>query len=361
MITEPCSRIRWPRGVAMRVVRRRQRSVAPILLGLALLAAPAPAVAQDARGEAAKKEGKVVWYTSLALTSAEKVAKLFEAAYPGIKVEVQRTGSQRILQRVMQELQANIKNVDVIHTSDAGHYVFLKDKKLLMKYTPAGVDRFPPSFKDRDGYHYGLRATVNVIAYNTKAVSAAEAPRTWKDLLDPKWKGKLVTAHPGYSGVIATHVLALVHLHGWDYFKQLAQNRLMITQSEAYPPDVVASGERLIAVNSGDYYAYQLKKKGNPVEIVYPKEGVPLVVSPSAITVFAPHPSAARLFTDFTFTREIQQVMADSEGLYTGHPEVKYPGDKPKLSELKLLPVDSEELEKRNEEIKNRFIEFFGA
>src|SRR5713101_6132108 len=124
MITEPCSRIRWPRGVAMRVVRLRQRSVAPILLGLALLAAPAPAVAQDARVEAAKKEGKVVWYTSLALTSAEKVAN------PGIKVEVQRTGSQRILQRVMQELQANIKNVDVIHTSDAGHYVFLKDKKL---------------------------------------------------------------------------------------------------------------------------------------------------------------------------------------------------------------------------------------
>ena len=83
------------------------------------------------RLEAAKKEGKVVWYTSLALPSAEKVAKLFETAYPGIKVEVHRTGSQRILQRVMQELQANIKNVDVVHTSDAGHFVLLKDKKLL--------------------------------------------------------------------------------------------------------------------------------------------------------------------------------------------------------------------------------------
>ena len=166
------------------------------VLGL-LAAASGPAPAQDARLEAAKKEGKVVWYTSLALSSAEKVAKMFEAAYPGIKVEVHRTGSQRILQRVMQELQANIKNVDVIHTSDAGHYVLLKDKKLLMKYTPAGVDRFPTAFKDKDGYHYGLRATVNVIAYNTKSLSAAEAPQTWKDLLDPKWKGKLVTAHPG--------------------------------------------------------------------------------------------------------------------------------------------------------------------
>jgi len=189
------------------------------------------ASAQDARLEAARKEGKVVWYTSLALPSSEKVAKLFEAAYPGIKVEVHRTGSQRILQRVMQELQANIKNADVVHTSDAGHFVLLKEKKLLMKYTPVGVEKFPPGFKDRDGHYYGLRATVNVIAYNSKIIPAGEAPKTWKDLLDPKWKGKMVTAHPGYSGIIATHVLALVNLHGWDYFKQLAQNRLMLVQS----------------------------------------------------------------------------------------------------------------------------------
>jgi iron(III) transport system substrate-binding protein len=337
----------------------RLRLAASLATALVFCAASAPA--QDARLEAAKKEGKVVWYTSLALSSSEKVAKLFEAAYPGIKVEVHRTGSERILQRVMQELQANIKIADVVHTSDAGHYVLLKDKKLLMKYAPAGVDRFPAAFKDKDGYHYGLRATVNVIAYNSKIVPAADAPRTWKDLLDPKWKGKLVTAHPGYSGVIATHVLALVHLHGWDYFKQLAQNKPMLVQSAVDPSGVVASGERPIAVDGGDYTFYQVKKKGNPVEIVFPKEGVPLVVSPSAITSFAPHPNAARLFTDFIFSRDLQQVLADSEGLYTGHPDVKYPPDRPKLSELNLLRVDPEELEKRNEEIKTRFVEFFGA
>jgi len=336
------------------------RALVGLLVSIVMLGA-VPAFAQDARVEAAKKEGKVVWYTSLALPTAEKIGKLFEAAYPGIKVEVQRTGSQRILQRVMQETQANLKIVDVIHTSDAGHFVLLKEKKLLMKYSPAGIDVFPASFKDKDGYYFTLRATVNVIAYNTKLVPAAEAPKGWKDLLDPKWRGKMVTAHPGYSGVISTHVLALVQLYGWDYFKQLAQNRLMLVQSAVDPAGVVASGERQVAVDGGDYYYYQMKKKGNPVEVIYPKEGVPLVVSPSAIASFAPHPNAAKLFTDFTFTRELQQVMADSEGLYTGHPEVKYPADKPKLSDLKLLTVDPEELEKRNEEIKSRFVEFFGA
>jgi iron(III) transport system substrate-binding protein len=328
---------------------------------LAVLALAGAAHAQDPRLEAARKEGKVVWYTSLALPSAEKVAKLFEAAYPGVKVEVHRTGSERILSRVMQELQANIKNADVVHTSDAGHFVLLKGKNLLMKYTPAGVDGFPAGFKDSDGYYYGLRATVSVIAYNTKAVSAAEAPKGWKDLLDPKWKGKMVTAHPGYSGVIATHVLALVNQYGWDYFKQLAQNRLMLVQSAVDPSGVVASGERAVAVDGGEYTFYQTRKKGNPLEIVYPKEGVPLIVSPTAITSFAPHPNAAKLFTDFGFSREVQQVLADSEGLYTGHPEVKYPTDKPRLSDLKLLSVDPAELEKRNEEIKKRFVEFFGA
>ena len=339
---------------------KRLSALVGLLVSIGMLVA-VPASAEDARVEAAKKEGKVVWYTSLALPTAEKVGKLFEAAYPGIKVEVQRTGSQRILQRVMQEMQVNLKLVDVIHTSDAGHFVLLKEKKLLMKYSPAGIDAFPAGFKDKDGYYFTLRATVNVIAYNTKLVPAAEAPKGWKDLLDPKWRGKMVTAHPGYSGVISTHVLALVQLYGWDYFKQLAQNKLMLVQSAVDPAGVVASGERQVAVDGGDYYYYQMKKKGNPIEVVYPKEGVPLVSSPSAIASFAPHPNAAKLFTDFTFTRELQQVMADSEGLYTGHPEVKYPADKPKLSDLKLLTVDPEELEKRNEEIKSRFVEFFGA
>ncbi len=319
------------------------------------------AFAQDARLEAAKKEGKVVWYTSLAVPSTEKIAKLFEAAYPGIKVEAHRSGSQRVLQRLMQELQANIKNADVFHTSDAGHFVLAKEKGLLMKYTPAGVEQFPSGFKDKDGYYYGLRATLSVIAYNPKIVSAADAPKSWKDLVDPKWRGKLVTAHPGYSGIIATHVLALVNMNGWDYFKQLAQNRVMIVQSANDPAQTVASGERPVSVNGAEYFFYQTKKKGNPIEIVYPKEGVPLIVSPTAITSFAPHPNAAKLFTDFTFTQEIQQILAESEGLYTGHPEVKYPADKPKLSELKLLPADPEELEKRNEELKKRFVEFFGA
>ena len=186
-------------------------------------------------------------------------------------------------------------------------------------------------------------------------------PKTWKDLLDPKWKGKLVTAHPGYSGSVASYMLALVNLYGWDYFKQLAQNKPHLTQSVHDPAQVVGSGERIVGANGADYFLYLQRKKGNPIGISYPQDGAPLIVSPSAITSFSPRPSAARVFTDFIFTKAVQQFLADSEALYVPYPEVTYASDRPKLSELKILSVDPEELERRTEEIKKRFVEFFGA
>src|SRR3990170_6169196 len=114
------------------------------------------ALAQDAAlVQAARKEGKVVWYTSLALPSSTAIAHYFQNKYKGIEVEVHRSGSQRVLQRVMQEATAGIKNGDIIHTSDAGHFELLKDKGLLLKYMPAAVGAFPDGFKDKAGFYYG--------------------------------------------------------------------------------------------------------------------------------------------------------------------------------------------------------------
>jgi len=319
-------------------------------------------LAQDAALiQAAKKEGKVVWYTSLAIPSSTAIAHAFRTKYAGVDVEVHRTGSQRVLQRVMQEAGAGIKNADVIHTSDAGHFVLFKDKGMLMKYIPKGAEIFPAGFKDKDGFYFGMRATLSVIAYNPKSVAEKDAPKTWKDLLNPKWKGKMVSAHPGYSGIIMTHVLALVNLYGWEYFRELAKNGLHVVQSANDPAGVVASGERPVGANGAEYFYYKTQKQGNPIKIIYPNEGIPLVVSPVAIAKDAPHPNAAKLFSEYIFAKESQQLLADREGLYTGHPEVTYPADKPKLKDLKLLSVDADELEKKNAEIKKRFVEFFGA
>ena len=301
------------------------------------------------------------WYTSLALPSSTAIAHYFQNKYQGIEVQVYRDGSQRVLQRFMQETSVGIKNADIVHTSDAGHFELLKDKNLLLKFTPQAVANFPDGFKDKAGFYYSMRATLSVMAHNPKIVSEKDAPKTWKDLLNPRWSGKLVTAHPGYSGIVMTHILALVNQYGWEYFRDLAKNKLHLVQSANDPAGVVASGERPVGVNGAEYFYYKTLKQGNPIKIIYPKEGVPLVVSPVAIVKDAPHPNAAKLFTEFIFAKESQQLLADKEGLYTGHPDVTYPADKPKLKDLKLLPADADELEKRNVEIKKRFVEFFGA
>ena len=165
------------------------RTLVSAIVLLAGVLGAGSARAQDARLVEARREGKVVWHTALALESAQQVATRFEQTYPGIKVEVHRTGSERILQRVMQELAAGIKNADVINTSDTGHYVFLKRKGLLARYAPAGSERFPPGFRDPEGLAWGWRAFPLVIPYNTKLVAASDAPKTWKvdgtDRVDP--------------------------------------------------------------------------------------------------------------------------------------------------------------------------------
>jgi iron(III) transport system substrate-binding protein len=331
-----------------------------LIAAVTLIADGAPA--QDARLADARREGKVVWHTSLALESAERLAGRFEQTYPGIKVEVHRSGSERILQRVMQELAAGIKNADVVNTSDTGHYVFFKRKGLLARYVPAGAERFAPAFRDPEGFTWGWRAFPLVVPYNTKQVSAADAPKTWKDLLDPRWKDRLVMSHPGYAGSVVTQILALANLYGWDYWTQLAKNRPMLVQSIHDPGRTVLSGERAAGVNGADYGPlYKERHAGSPIAASYPRDGVVLIFSPTAVMSFAPHPAAARLFTDFIFTKEIQQILADSEGLYVAHPDVTYPADRPKLGELKVLAVDPEEIERRTEEVKKRFAELFGA
>ena len=338
-----------------------RKPLAPIVL-LALVLAAAGASAQDARVAEARREGKLVWHTSLALDSAQRLATRFEQTY-GVKVEVHRSGSERILQRVMQEFSAGIKNADVVNTSDTGHYVLLKRKALLARYTPAGAERIPAGFRDPEGYAWGWRAFPLVVPYNTRLVAPADVPQTWKDLLDPKWKNRLVISHPGYAGSVVTQIIALEKLHGWDYWAQLARNRPMLVQSIHDPGRTVMSSERAAGVNGADYGLLYTERRtpGATLAAAYPRDGVPLIFSPTAIMSFAPHPSAARLFTDFIFTRETMQILADAEGLYVAHPDVTYPPDRLKLSELKMLVVDPEEIDKRTEEVKKRFVELFGA
>jgi len=310
--------------------------------------------------DAARKEGGVVWYTSVETSLAEEVARKLEAKYSGIKVEVNRSGSERVMQRVMQEAQANVKAVDVIHTSDAGNFVELKEQNMIVKYAPSAVEKWGSNFKDKDGFYFAWRSSMAVPAHNPTIISAQEAPKSWQDLLDPKWKGKMVSAHPSYSGTIVTWQAAITDLYKNDYIEALAKQDVMLVQSAQDPVTKVTSGERPLAVNGTDYSYFNDKKKGNPVEVIYPSDGAPLITSPSAIASEAPHPNAAKLFTEYIFDLEAQQTLVDN-GLYSGHPDAKYPSDRKKLSDLKLVTQEDTKLQKQAEELKKAFTRAFGS
>src|SRR5499427_7246263 len=167
-------------------------------------AAPPPEAVTPALIEAAKKEGQVMYYTSTDLPVAEKLAKAFEAKYPGIAVRVERTGAERVFQRIGQEYSSNIHAVDVVNSSDAAHFIVWKRDGILLPYVPEVVAKFPAEHRDVDGQFASFRVWLSIIAYNTNLVKVEDAPKSFADLLDPKWKGKIVKAHPGYSGTIMT-------------------------------------------------------------------------------------------------------------------------------------------------------------
>ncbi len=334
--------------------------LARLVLSLALaLLAGGEAVAQSLP-ELAKKEGKVVWYSSLALEVAQKVCDAFNKKGTGVTCELERNGSQRLFQKVLQEAGSNLFIADVLHTSDAGHYIDLKKKGMLMRYEPETAKRLRTEFKDKDGFHYTLRGTLYTMAYNTKQVPAGQAPRRWNDLLDPKWRGKLVHAHPGYSGVVVTGMTALLAKYGWDYYAKLAQNKPLIVQSAVDPTTKVAGGEALVAANGAEYNFMGAKRKGNPVEVVFPEDGVPFVSSPTAILTKAPHPNAAKVFTEWLFSREAQQFLAD-QFLYVGRDDVTYPKEMRSLKDVNVIFVDAEEVENKTETIKTKFRDLFGV
>jgi iron(III) transport system substrate-binding protein len=323
-------------------------------------AAPAAEAVTPELIEAARREGKVVWYTSVDLPIAEKIAKSFEAKYSGVAVRVERAGAERVFQRIGQEYASNIHAVDVVNSSDAAHVIVWKRDGWLAAHVPEDVAKFyPAEHRDADGMFASFRVWVSIIAYNSTLVKPEDVPKSFADLLDPKWAGKIVKAHPGYSGTIMTATYQMSRDLGWGYFEKLAKQRVMQVQSSADPPKKLALGERAVMADGNEYNIFQLKESGQPVEPVYATEGSPLIIGPNAVFKAAPNPNAARLLNSYMFSVEAQQLIIDVGGLRSMHPQTKEkPGRKP-WAEIKTMKDDAAAVEKMSEEIKAKYQKIF--
>jgi iron(III) transport system substrate-binding protein len=325
-----------------------------------MASAPPPEPVTPELIAAATKEGQVIHYTSTDLPVAEKLAKAFETKYPGIAVQVERTGAERVFQRIGQEYSSNIHAVDVVNSSDAAHFIVWKRDGILAPYVPEDVAKFyPPEHRDIDGQFASWRVWLSVIAYNTSLVKPEQAPKGFADLLDPKWKGKIVKAHPGYSGTIMTATYQMQRDLGWTWFEQLAKQNIMQVQSSADPPKRLELGERAIMADGNEYNIFQMKEAGRPVEPVYASEGTPLIIGPNGIFKGAPHPNAARLFQSFCFSREAQQLIIDVGGLRSVHPQTEEKPGRTPFKDVKTMKDDAAAVEQQGDAIKARYSKIF--
>jgi ABC-type Fe3+ transport system substrate-binding protein len=304
-------------------------------------AAPAPEAITPELVAAAKKEGKVVLYSSMDLPVGEKLGKAFEATYPGITIQIERSGSERLFQRIAQEFESNIHAADVINSSDASHFIPWKKNGWMMPFVPDEVAKFfPETYRDPDGTFATSRLYLSSIAYNTNLVKAEDAPKSYAGLLDSRWAGKMVKGHPAYSGTIMTATFQLVRELGWEYFEKLSKQRVMMA-------------------DGNEYGVVLLKEAGQPVEPVYPTEGTPTISGPTGIFASAPHPNAAKLFQAWLHTRETQQFFADFTAQYSVHAQVTSKPGRRKISDIKLMKEDPAGVEAMSEEIKTRYAKLF--
>jgi len=322
--------------------------------------APAPVAITPDLVAAATREGKLVFYSSMDLPVGEKLGKAFEAAYPGIGVQIERSGSERLFQRVAQEFDSNIHAADVVNSADASHFIPWTKSGWLMPFVPEDVAKyFPDGYRDPNGMAVTTRLWLSSIAYNTNLVKAEDAPKSFADLLDPKWMGKMVKGHPAYSGTIMTTTFQIVRELGWPYLEKLSKQRVMQVQSSTDPPKKLSLGERAVMADGNEYGIVLLKEAGQPVEPVYPTEGTPTISGPTGIFAAAPHPNAAKLFQTWLHTRETQQFFVDFTGQYSVHAQVQQKAGRRKLADIKLMKEDPAGVEAMTEEIKTRYARLF--
>jgi iron(III) transport system substrate-binding protein len=269
--------------------------------------------------EGAKKEGEIVWYTSLAVEDSSQVVQLFEKRYPFVKIKLTRFTSERVLQRYLAEFQASRFIADIIDTNDFQMELPRRKGTLQAYYTPS-VEKYDKRFLQPQGFWVASRLTMIVSGYNTRMVPRNEVPRKYEDLLDPKWKGKMSLEREQTEWFIS-----LMELWGEEkgkaFFQKLGGQNPSIRSGHSQMAQLIIAGEDALSPNAYSHHFPRAMAKGAPVDWnnLEPVIGKGIV---SALAKNAPHPHASMLFLDFFFSKDGgQKVVHDANRIGT-HPEL---------------------------------------
>jgi iron(III) transport system substrate-binding protein len=280
---------------------------------IAALAALTGAERQKRLAEGAKKEGVVSIYTSMPLDDMAALTSAFEAKY-GVKAKVWRSGSEKILQRGLLEAKANRFEVDVFETNSPETEVLSREKVLIAGNSPFLNELIPQAIPSHREW-IATRLNIFTCAYNTKLVKKEELPKTYQDLLDPKWKGKL-SVEADDSDWLAETVMKMGEEKGLALFREIARkNAVSVRKGHTLLSNLVASGEVPLALTVYNYKIEQMKNSGAPIDWFALD---PTIARPNANGVArnAPHPHAALLFQDFELS-EGQHILGKRDFIPT--------------------------------------------
>jgi len=340
-------------------MRRFSRAwiLAPVLLSLVLWLTSvevARAADSDAVIAAAKREGEVVVYASMNIGEANLLSSKFEQRYPFVKVKLNRTGSEKLLTRVLTEARAKKSSADVIQTVEFSMHVLTR-RGVLARYLPQANSLYPGDFKE-DGYWTTVYYNPYVVAYNTKLVPPRAVPKTYEDLLDPKWEKNMMmegTKADWFAGVLQI----MGREPGLKYMRALAKQTPSLREGHELLAQLVVAGEGALDVNIPASSVDRVKEKGAPIDWTA-VGAAPAVMVGIGQSAGAPHPNAAKLYIDFLLSREGQKIF-QSFGRLVARSDLQ--SEQPAaVKGIKMVPVDPSLADKMDEYAK-QFRAIFGG
>jgi iron(III) transport system substrate-binding protein len=327
--------------------------------------ASTPAIAASTNGTAApvgsasssNLAGKVTLYTSAVQSDADGLKAAFNKKYPNVAVTIYRDGTEKVIAKLRAEQDAKSIQADVLLIADAPTMETLKADKFLQPYTSPFAASFDKQFVDAEGYYTGTKIINSGLAINTTA--NLPKPATWKDLLKPDYKGKLVSPSPQYSGAAALNYAVFLNsaAYGADFVKGLQKNGMTIVQANGDALNKIISGEAPVGIVT-DNGVRVAKAKGSPVEMIYPTDGAIPVTEPIAVVAGTKNLDTAKAFVDFVLSPDGQALIV-TQNYIPLLPGVAPPSGVP--SNLKEFPVDAVAVAKQLPDAKKQFTDIFGA
>jgi iron(III) transport system substrate-binding protein len=310
-------------------------------------------------GAAGAPSGRLMVYTSQPSDQMAKVVEAFQKAHPGVRVELFRSGTTEVMNKLQAEFAAGRPQADVVLIADAVAMTQLKNDGRLMSYSDAPAGKVPAALIDADRTYFGTKLITTGIVINTNLVKTP--PRSWNDLLPAAAAGKTILPHPLYSGAAVIHIGSMVQqgAFGWRYFETLAKGGAIAARGNGAVIEAVARGEKAYGIII-EYMAYNAKAKGSPVDFVFPEEGVSAITQPVAILKASRNAEAAKAFVDWQLSLEAQ-LQSVAQGYFPIFPDVVPPTGYPPVSSLKIMPSDFAAMLKSDESNKRRFMELFGG